>query len=103
MTITAIVHIQGEEPVVGEIDDVPTPIDVSLKISNPRKLDGKDLHYLAENVVTVIWPISRLPDSRKPTRMTIYTTIVRMMIPSAAVRSRLNIVFPKNLMHYFRP
>jgi hypothetical protein len=60
MTITAIVHIQGEEPVVGEIDDVPTPIDVSLKISNPRKLDGKDLHYLAENVVTVIWPISRI-------------------------------------------
>ncbi len=60
MTITAIVHIQGEEAVVGEIDDVPTPMDVSLKLSNPRKIDGKDLHYLAENVVTVIWPISRI-------------------------------------------
>ena len=60
MTITAIVHIQGEEPVVGEIEDIPSPVDVTLKISNPRKMDGKDIHYLAENVVTVIWPISRI-------------------------------------------
>jgi hypothetical protein len=29
-------------------------------VRNPRRLDGKDIHYLAENVVTVIWPIDKL-------------------------------------------
>ncbi len=29
-------------------------------INSPRKIDGKELHYLAENVLTVIWPINRL-------------------------------------------
>ena len=29
-------------------------------INNPRRLDGKELHYLADNVITVIWPFSRI-------------------------------------------
>jgi len=29
-------------------------------LQNPRRLDGKDLHYLSEGVVTVYWPISRI-------------------------------------------
>ena len=29
-------------------------------VSNPRKLDGKDLHYLAVGVVQVIWPMQRI-------------------------------------------
>jgi hypothetical protein len=29
-------------------------------VTNPRRLDGKELHYLADNVITVIWPFSRI-------------------------------------------
>jgi len=29
-------------------------------VRNPRQRDGKDLHYLDDNVVTVLWPIERL-------------------------------------------
>jgi len=29
-------------------------------VKNPRRMDGKDLHYLAENVLTVYWPIERI-------------------------------------------
>jgi hypothetical protein len=31
-----------------------------LKVNNPRLRDGKDLHYLASNVVTVFWPIDQI-------------------------------------------
>jgi hypothetical protein len=31
-----------------------------VTVNNPRRLDGKDLHYLAENVTSVIWPVARL-------------------------------------------
>jgi hypothetical protein len=60
MTYSVVLHVSGEEPIVGEITDLPSPTDQVVLISNPRRLDGKDLHYLAENVISVIWPISRL-------------------------------------------
>jgi hypothetical protein len=60
MPISVVLHIQNEEAVIGEVDEVPSPTDALITITNPRRLDGKDLHYLTENVVTVIWPVHRL-------------------------------------------
>jgi hypothetical protein len=39
---------------------MPTSSDRLIMVKNPRRIDGKDLHYLAENVITVFWPIERL-------------------------------------------
>jgi hypothetical protein len=60
MALTVLLHLTGAEPILAEIDEVPNPTDYLIKLSNPRRLDGKDLHYLAENVVTVIWPIDKI-------------------------------------------
>jgi hypothetical protein len=60
MPITLVMHITGTEPVVAEVDELPNPTDTLIKVSNPRKVDGKDLHYLAEKVVTVYWPVDKL-------------------------------------------
>lgn len=60
MAITLVVHIMNADPVVGEVDELPSSQDTMLKISNPRRLDGKDIHYLAENAITVYWPIERI-------------------------------------------
>jgi hypothetical protein len=60
VTFTIILHVLNADPVVGEVDDLPTATDNMVVVHNPRRLDGKDLHYLAENVVTVYWPIERL-------------------------------------------
>jgi hypothetical protein len=27
-------------------------------VNHPRRRDGKDLHYLSSDVVTVIWPVN---------------------------------------------
>jgi hypothetical protein len=60
MPYTIILHPTGEEPIVGEIEDLPEPTDIIISVNSPRRLDGKELHYLSENVLTVIWPIARL-------------------------------------------
>jgi hypothetical protein len=60
MPYTLILHIQNEQPVVGESDEIPAAVDKLVILKNPRRLDGKDLTYLSENVTTVIWPVERL-------------------------------------------
>ncbi len=60
MPINLVLHIVGEEAVVGEVEEMPNPVDVTLRVANPRRLDGKELHYLTENVTTVIFPMSRI-------------------------------------------
>ncbi len=60
MPYTLVLHLSNTDPVVGEADELPTPTDTLIPIKNPRRLDGKDVHYLAENVITVYWPVDRL-------------------------------------------
>jgi hypothetical protein len=60
MPYTILLHIQNEDPVLGEVEQLPSPTDLLITLTNPRRIDGKDLHYLAENVVQVSWPVHRL-------------------------------------------
>jgi hypothetical protein len=60
MAIEILLHIKNSEPVLAEIDELPTTKDTMIKVSNPRMRDGKDLHFIAENVVTVFWPIDQI-------------------------------------------
>ena len=60
MAYTVILHVPGESAVAGEVEELPKPTDTIIVVSNPRQRDGKDLHYLGQNVVKVIWPISNV-------------------------------------------
>jgi hypothetical protein len=60
MAYTLVVHILNADPIVGEVDDLPSTEDMMVKISNPRRIDGKDIHYLSDNAITVYWPIERI-------------------------------------------
>jgi len=60
MPYTIILHISNSDPVVGEVEELPTTKDNLVAINNPRRLDRKALPYLAENVRTVYWPIDRV-------------------------------------------
>ena len=60
MSLTVLIHVAGEEPIVGEIEELPQPTDNMLVVQNPRKRDGKDLHYIDNQVTTVIWPWTRI-------------------------------------------
>lgn len=58
--ISAIVHINNEEPVVGELEDLPSQAASLVIVQNPRKRDGKDVHYLDEETNTMIIPLHRI-------------------------------------------
>ena len=60
MAYTLVIHVQNSDPVLGETDELPNPTDTMVVVKNPRRVDGKDLHYLAENVLTVYWPVDRI-------------------------------------------
>lgn len=60
MPISVLVHLSGEDPILGEIEELPGNTDTAILISNPRKRDEKDLPYLAETVVSVMWPMHRI-------------------------------------------
>lgn len=60
MSYTLVIHVQNSDPVLGETDELPSPSDTMIVVKNPRRMDGKDLHYLTENVITVYWPLERI-------------------------------------------
>jgi len=60
MPYSVIIHIAGETAIMGEIEELPKPVDNIIVISNPRQRDGKDLHYIDNNVVRVILPIAKI-------------------------------------------
>lgn len=58
--ITVIVHINNEDPVMGEVEELPKPTDQIITLKHPRRKDGKDVHFLEQNVNLVIWPFHRV-------------------------------------------
>lgn len=60
MSHTLLFHLHNDDPIVGEVDELPGRLDQMITITNPRRKDGKDLHYLENNVVTIILPVVRI-------------------------------------------
>ncbi len=60
MAYSVILHISGEPSIMGEIEELPKLTDTIIMVSNPRLRDGKDIHYLEQNVVKVIWPMNQI-------------------------------------------
>ena len=57
---TVIVHIMNEEPVVAEVEELPTGDAIYIQLMNPRKKDGKELHYQDEGVSSMLMPWHRI-------------------------------------------
>ena len=60
MAYSVILHVAGEASILGEIEELPKPTDTIITLTNPRLRDGKDIHYLEQNVVKVIWPLTKV-------------------------------------------
>jgi len=60
MAYTIILHITGEASILGEIEELPKTSDNIIILTNPRLRDGKDVHYLEQNVTKVIYPLAKI-------------------------------------------
>ena len=58
--ISLIVHINNEDAVVCEMEEMPDPGSAFIVLLNPRLRDGSDLHYLDEHVTSFMVPWHRI-------------------------------------------
>ncbi len=57
---TVLVHISNDEPIQAEMESLPDSKDQALYLLNPRRRDGKDIHYILQEVQTIIIPWHRV-------------------------------------------
>jgi len=60
MPHAVLIHILGEEAVVGEIEHLPEPTDQVLIVSNIRYRDGRDVSYILPETDTVAYSWTRI-------------------------------------------
>jgi hypothetical protein len=60
MSLEVIVHLHNEDPILAEIDEMPGPSDQSIVLTNPRRRDGRPLHYVTEGATAFIFPWTRI-------------------------------------------
>lgn len=60
MPYTLLLHISGDEPIVVDVDEMPTPQDQVLVGNNPRYRDGKQVRNILAEVNTVLYPWVRI-------------------------------------------
>jgi hypothetical protein len=60
MSHIVLLHIAGEEPIAGEVEELPKSSDTNITVINPRRRDGKDVHYIDSRAIKVIWPLERI-------------------------------------------
>ncbi len=60
MPYEVIIHLHNEDPVLAEMDTLPDPTHQCVFLVNPRRRDGRSLHYVTEGATSFIFPWSRI-------------------------------------------
>jgi hypothetical protein len=60
MAQTVLIHITNEDPIMAEMDELPDPTSSYVVCTNPRRRDGKSLHYITAEAVSFIFPWNRI-------------------------------------------
>jgi hypothetical protein len=60
MAFTLIVHVMNEDPFVAEMEALPESTDQAIVFSNPRRRDGKPVHYFDREATTFYFPWHRI-------------------------------------------
>lgn len=60
MALMAIVHIVGEDAILGELDELPDPTHSYVLLRNIRKKDGKPLSYIDDSATAFLYAWSRI-------------------------------------------
>ena len=60
MGMIIIVHVSNEEPFMAEIEALPEPTSQVIIVTNPRRPDGRELHYMSDDATEMILPWHRI-------------------------------------------
>ena len=60
MSYNIIAHLRGDEPIEGEIDELPPPNATFIAVKNPRKRSNHDLEWLDHRTMTLLISFSQI-------------------------------------------
>ena len=60
MPYTLLVHLENEDAVVGEVEEMPDPTAQYLALRSPRLRDGREVTYLLAETNVVLYPWNRV-------------------------------------------
>lgn len=60
MAMSVIIHLVGEDAILGDIEDLPNPTHTYMMLRNIRKKDGKPLPFLTDGATSFLYPWSRI-------------------------------------------
>ena len=60
MAITCIIHVQGGDAIIGDIDEMPDPLANFVVFTNVRARDGKPVVYIDRETTRVMFPWHRI-------------------------------------------
>ena len=60
MSITCVIHVQGGDAILGEIDEMPDPQANYVVFTNVRQRDGKPVVYIERETTRVMFPWNRI-------------------------------------------
>jgi hypothetical protein len=55
-----ILHLLNEDPILADMDELPDPAHHSIYVTNPRRRDGRPVHYVTEGATGFIFPMTRI-------------------------------------------
>jgi len=55
-----IVHMLNEDPILADMEAMPDPAHNSIYITNPRRRDGRPVHYITQGATGFIFPLTRI-------------------------------------------
>ena len=60
MSFTVLIHIANADPIVAEMDSMPSATATHIVCTNPRARDGKIPHYIDPEAIRFIFPWHRI-------------------------------------------
>jgi hypothetical protein len=55
-----VIHLQGEQPLVADLEHLPTASDTSLICTNVRHVDGKKPRFVDHTESTFVFPLTHI-------------------------------------------
>ena len=60
MAHTVIIHLANEDPIVAEMESLPDVNATCVFCTEPRRRDGKPVHYISPDAGIIVFPWSRI-------------------------------------------
>lgn len=60
MARKVIIHLMNEDPIMADMEELPSPTATCVQFTNPRKKDGKPVGWASAGSIAFIYAMTRI-------------------------------------------